>query len=465
MSNNLLLASVPELQKLYKSKKASPVEATEAALRQVLKYNPALNALCYMEEQSALRQAKASEKRWLKGEPKGPLDGVTVTIKDWFHVKGWPTRQGSKTSSTLPQAQDSPAVARLKDAGAIIIGKTTLPEMGHKGVTDSPLTGITRNPWNMQRTCGGSSGGAAIAAATGMAHLNLGSDAGGSIRIPASFSGVFGFKPSPGVVPAWPPSLFSSLSSAGPMTRSVEDAAAMMDILNIPDVRDWQAPVGDKFEFVKNLDKPLPKLRIGIASSINGIAARGDVAAVFAEKTKALHALGTVEEIKLDAPQLIETFNAHWMAVASLMLKSYSPKDKKQVDPRLLHWAKRGDHLHLHDYLRAEYQRLELGSLFKSLLSNYDIIVTPTTAMTAFDCGQNMPIGADGKPWDDWTPFTYPANLAKLPAASLPCGLTKESLPVGMQVMSGYLKDVLLMQVCRKLEAELKFQSWLSLQK
>jgi aspartyl-tRNA(Asn)/glutamyl-tRNA(Gln) amidotransferase subunit A len=465
MSNDLLQIGVSELLELYRAKKTSPVEVAKASLKQVLKYNPGLNALCFMEERATLHQARVSEKRWQKGDPKGPLDGVTVTIKDWFHVKGWPTRMGSKTTSALPQPEDSPVVAHLKDAGCVFIGKTTLPEFGHKGVTDSPLTGITRNPWNMQKTPGGSSGGAAVAAATGMARLNLGSDAGGSIRIPASFTGVFGFKPSPGIVAAWPPSLFSSFSSAGPLTRRVEDAAAMLDVISKPDIRDFNAAPCERPEFLKNIGKPLPKLKIALATRINETSAAPDVLAVFQEKAKLLQELGTVDEIALDAPRLVETFNAHWMAIASYMTASYNTRQKKDMDPRLLHWAARGDSLRLHDYLEAEYDRMLIGSAFKVLLADYDLIVTPTTAMTAFDAGVNMPKDARGKPWDDWTPFTYPANLAKLPAASLPCGMTAEGLPVGMQLMAGHLKDVMLMQAAKRMEELLSFTPWLQTQK
>lgn len=462
MSEDLLRLSVPELLKLYKAKKASPVDAAKESLKQALKYNPIFNALCFMDEKATLHQAKASEKRWMNGESKGPLDGVTVTIKDWFHVKGWPTRQGSKTTSALPQQSDSLPVARLKDAGCIFIGKTTLPEFGHKGVTDSPLTGITRNPWNLQKTCGGSSGGAAVAAATGMAHLNLGSDAGGSIRIPASFTGVFGFKPSPGLVPSWPPSLFSTLSSAGPLTKCADDAAAMLDVLAQPDLRDWNSSSAAKTDFSSVIDKPLPKLKIAVAHGINATSVQQDVLAVFEEKIKHLEALGTVEIIDLKIPLLVDTFNSHWMAVASYMASDYTTKQKRDMDPRFLHWASRGDALHLRDYLQAEYDRMIIGSTFKMLLADYDLIVTPTTAMAAFDCGMNMPNDAKGKAWEDWTPFTYPANLAKLPAVSLPCGMTKNGLPVGMQVMSGYRRDVLLMQAAKWLEKEFAFAPWLT---
>lgn len=465
MTSELLRLTVPEILALYEKKKLSPVEVTQACLKQVLKYNPVLNALCQMDESAALHQAKTSEKRWMKGGQKGQFDGIPVTVKDSFNVKGWPSRQGSLTTSNLPQRDDSPAVTLLRDAGGIIMGKTTMPEFGVKGVTDSPLTGITRNPWNPRKTCGGSSGGAAVAAATGMAFFNLGSDAGGSIRIPASFSGVFGFKPSPGLIPAYPPGLFSTLWSAGPLTRNVTDAAIALDALCRNDARDWHALPVPAQNFTKTINAPLPKLRIAVASSINGISAVPEVREVFAQKIAALKKFGIVEEVKLDVPGLIDVFNTHWMAVASHTVAEFPAKTRKLLDPRFLNWAKRGDGLTLKEYLNAERDRMDIGAYFKELLTSYDLLVTPATPMAAFDTGINMPNDAKGKPWEDWTPFTYPANLAKLPSASLPMGITKSGLPAGMLVTAGYLRDAMLLQACKKIEEELAFTPWIATQK
>jgi aspartyl-tRNA(Asn)/glutamyl-tRNA(Gln) amidotransferase subunit A len=462
MSTSVLQLPVHEVLSLYQKRKLSPVEVVEACLKQVLKYNPALNAFSYLDEKHALRQAQGSEKRWAKNEPRGSLDGIPVTIKDWFHHKGWPTRYGSLVSSPIAQPEDSPPVARLREAGAIFLGKTTLPEYGHKGVTHSPLTGITRNPWNMARTSGGSSGGAAVAAATGMGLLHLGSDAGGSIRIPASFSGAFGFKPSPGLAPSWPPSLFSTLSAIGPLTRCVDDAALMLDVLTQPEPRDWHALPLPPPHFSAALKKPLQPLRIAYATSINNITPTPEVAEVLKKVRPALESLGKVEEITLTVPWLVDVFNKHWSAVASWSVAQFNTKEKRKLDPRYLHWASVGDALPLHDYLQAERDRMTIGEYFKGLLDAYDIIVTPTTAMTAFEAGVDMPTLSNGKKWDDWTPFTYPANLSKLPAASLPAGLSKEGLPVGLQVMGGYLKDTLVLQACKRLEEELKFVPWVA---
>lgn len=460
MASPLLALSVRETLSLYKSGKLSPVEMTEACLKQVLKYNPVLNAICFLDEQSALRQAKSAEKRWKAGAPKGALDGIPVTLKDWFDVRGWPTRYGSKTSSDIRQPADSPAVARLREEGAILLAKTTLPEYGHKGVTDSPLTGITRNPWNVEKTPGGSSGGAAVAAVTGMAPLNLGSDAGGSIRIPAAFSGCVGFKPSPGIVPSWPPSVFASLSALGPLTRNVEDAAHMLDVISKPDARDWNALPLPPPGFLAALKKPLPKLRVAYATGIEGFTTSRDVLDVFAAKEKIFSVLGHVETVTLRSPSLAGVFIRHWIALAARLAADIPPAQRRKMDPRFLFWAKRGESLRLPDYIDAERERMMIGAYFKSILDSYDLIVMPAVPMPAFDAGRDAPAGWKGG--DIWTPFTLPANLAKLPAASIPLGLTKDGLPVGVQVMGGYLRDTLVLQAAKKLEEEIAFEGWLA---
>jgi aspartyl-tRNA(Asn)/glutamyl-tRNA(Gln) amidotransferase subunit A len=463
MTKTTSIPGAYEMLELYRGGKLSPVEVVRDCLKQILKYNPVLNAVCFLDESSVLHQARSAERRWKTGAPKGALDGVPVTLKDWVDAKGWPTRYGSKTSSDIRQPADSPAVARLREEGAILFAKTTLPDFAHKGVTDSPLTGVTRNPWNPAKTPGGSSGGAAVAAVTGMAPLNLGSDAGGSIRIPASFSGVVGFKPSPGLVPSWPPSIFASLSALGPLTRSVRDAALMLDVLTKPDAHDWNALPLPPPRFVEALKKPLPKLRIAWAPSINGVTAARDAREVFDANLKVLSSLGSVDEIELKSPTLVETFLAHWIAIASSHVSRMKASERKQLDPHYLEWARQGDALGLRDYLDAEKERMHIGGYFKGILDAYDILATPTTPMTAFDVGIDMPHDAKGRPITGiWTPFTLPANLAKLPAVSLPLGLTKDGMPVGIQLMSGYLKDTLLMQAAQRLEAEIGFQGWLA---
>ena len=461
MPTDILRLTAPEILKRYDKKRLSPVEVVRACIAQVRKHNPACNAITVMDEKRALCRAKASEKRWMDGASRGALDGIPVTVKDSFDVKGWPSRQGSKTTSSLPQRDDAPAVSLLRDANAIILAKTTMPEFGVKGVTDSPLTGVTRNPWNAGKTPGGSSGGAAVAAATGMGFMNLGSDAGGSVRIPASFTGVVGFKPSPGLVPALPAGLFSTLWAAGPLTRTVADAALCLDTVARHDARDWHSLPLPPFEFSKQIKKPLPKLRIAVASSINGIEATPEVRAVFDKKVKLLKKIGHVEEIELDIIDMIETFNRLWAAVAGYIVWEFPDKTRRQLDKRFLSWAEKGEALPLDEYLWAERERMTIGEYFKGILTTYDLLVTPATPMAAFEVGRDMPDDASGKPWFDWTPFTYPANLARLPSASLPMGMTESGLPAGMLVTAGYLRDGFLMQACAKIEELLEFTPWL----
>jgi len=269
------------------------------------------------------------------------------------------------------------------------------------------------------------------------------------------------------------------------LTRSVADAALAMDVLAQQEPREWQrvprenifvpresmfvpregAVVSPPVGFVAALSKPFPrKPRIAIAKTINGIGMEPSVGKVFQAAMAAVRLVANVEEIALECEDVIDCFNKHWMAVAARVVQDYSAKDRKKMDARFLHWAARGDRLSLPEYIDAQQSRMMIAAYFSDLLSTFDFIVTPTTAMTAFSCGSNMPVGADGQPWDDWTPFTYPANLARLPALSIPCGLTPSGMPVGLQIMGGYLRDAEVLAMGQCLEKELAFKDWLAAQ-
>ncbi|MEI6202783.1 MAG: amidase family protein, partial [Enhydrobacter sp.] len=223
MTNDLAQLSAAHLSRLYKKGKLSPVEAMKAVLARVEKVNPTINALCVVDTDAALKAARISERRWKKGKPLSALDGVPVSIKELIRVKGWPARMASKLTDPAPADRDAPVVARLREAGAIVFAQSTSSEYGHKPVTDSPLHGLTRNPWNIERTPGGSSGGAGAAVASGMGPIAVGTDGGGSVRLPASFTGLVGLKATYGRIPAWPPGLNGDLANTGPMTRTVLD--------------------------------------------------------------------------------------------------------------------------------------------------------------------------------------------------------------------------------------------------
>ena len=237
MTEDVAFLSASELLRLYRAGQLSPVEATRATLERIERHGDAVNAFCLLDAEQALASAADAEARWRRGEPRGLLDGVPTTIKDLVLTRGWPTLRGSfAVEREQDWSDDAPATARLREHGAVLLGKTTTPEFGWKGVTDSALTGVTRNPWDTARTPGGSSGGAAAACALGMGALHVGTDGGGSIRIPAGFTGVFGHKPSFGRVPAWPASPFGTVAHVGPITRTVADAALMLSVLSQPDV-------------------------------------------------------------------------------------------------------------------------------------------------------------------------------------------------------------------------------------
>src|SRR5579862_976367 len=250
--------SAAELSAAYASKELSPVEVTETLLGRIEALDARVNAFCLIDAPATIAQAEASQERWMVGAPLSPLDGVPVAVKDLLLTKGWATRRGSLTvDPNGPWTEDAPSVARLKEAGAVLVGKTTTPEFGWKGCTDSPLTGITRNPWNRAKTPGGSTGGSAAALAARFAPLALETDGGGSIRIPASFSGVYGLKPSFGRVPAYPLSPFGTVAHVGPMSRSVRDSALLLNVISKPDARDWHSLPQDDVDYTQRLGESM----------------------------------------------------------------------------------------------------------------------------------------------------------------------------------------------------------------
>src|SRR5437660_6105887 len=254
MTDDIAFLSATELLARYRTKTLSPVEVMTETLRRLERYEAAVNAFVLYDPESALASAHASEARWQKGEPKGLLDGLPIALKDTLLTRGWPRLIGSKTiDPNQAWDEDSPVTARLRAAGAVYFGKTTTPEFGWKAVTDSPLSGITRNPWNLDRTPGGSSGGSAVALLAGICPLAVGTDAGGSIRIPAAFCGVFGLKPSFGKVAVYPPSAFGDVAHVGPMSRTVDDAALMLDAMKGPDSRDWHSLPDDGIAYRERL--------------------------------------------------------------------------------------------------------------------------------------------------------------------------------------------------------------------
>ena len=448
-------ASATELLALFAAKQASPLEATRAVLARIARCNPALNAFCLVDEAAALASARESTARWQAGRPIGALDGVPASIKDLILTRGWPTRRGSRTvDPDQPWDDDAPAVARLREAGAVLVGKTTTPEFGCKGETNSPLTGITRNPWATERTPGGSSGGAAAAVAVGMAPLAVGTDGAGSIRIPAAFCGIFGLKPSFGRVPAYPLSPFGTVAHLGPMTRSVRDAALMLDVMKQPDARDWTSLPPDASDSTAALDSGVRGLRIAFSPAL-GHAKNVDpeVAAAVDAAVRQLETLGAqVEAVDPGFDDPLEITTGLWFAGAWTLWNGLTKAQQALADPDFAAEAELGSRLSMLEVQRLQLRRGALGSLMRQFMQRWDLVATPAVAVPAFEAWPAGQRPMTPESMLGWTPFSYPFNLTQQPACTIPCGLTKAGLPVGLQLVGPMFADALVLRAARAYE-------------
>lgn len=453
--------SASELGPLYRSGTLSPVEVARDALARIEAVEPQVNAFIHREPDETLRQAAASAARWKAGTALGPLDGVPVTIKDNLLVAGWPIRRGSTLSSTAPADEDSPCTSRLRGAGAVILGKTTMPEFGWKGVGDSPLTGITRNPWNTATGPGGSSSGGAVAAALNLGCIHLGTDGAGSVRIPASFTGVFGLKPSYGRVPAWPASTMGFLAHIGPLTRTVADAALALSCIGQPDSRDMTALLTPCPDYRDGLEDGVRGLRIGWSPRLGqDVIVDRQVAALTQKAAELFSTLGAhVEEADPGFADPIGMLMTIWSAGAALALQGIDAEGRARMDPGLVAIAGRGETTGGAAYADALlYQRGALSRTMAQYHEKYDLLLTPSLAVPAFETGRNTPAsGTYGDDWTRWTPFSYPFNLTQAPAASVPCGLTREGLPVGLQIVGPMGADALVLRASRAFEQAMPF--------
>ncbi|HZK90193.1 MAG TPA: amidase [Stellaceae bacterium] len=453
-ADDIAYLSARELTGLYGSGKLSPVQAAEALFARLDDLQPRINAFCIVDRAGAVAAARASEARWRAGQPLSPVDGVPATIKDLMLMRGFPTRRGSHLIENVPDTEDSPAVARLKETGAVILGKTTTPEFGWIAVGDSPLTGITRNPWNLQRTPGGSSAGAAAACAAGIGVLNLGSDGAGSIRIPACFSGVFGLKPSFGLVPAYPPSPMGLLSHHGPIARSVADAAAMLTVLSRPDPRDPYGLPAHDGDFRDGIEDGVRGWKIAYSPDLGYARVDPEIAASVAAAARQFAALGAhVEEVGkiFDAPR--EALLTLWGAGAARIIAGIPAEKLRQCEPGFLAVAKAGAGIGAVDYLGADLARNALGRTMGAFHQKYDLLLTPMMPVPALPVGVDLNDPASEEHWVDWSPFSYPFNMTRQPAASIPCGLTSGGLPIGLQIVGALHADAKVLRAARAFEA------------
>ncbi|MCR9255341.1 MAG: amidase [Alphaproteobacteria bacterium] len=454
-SEPLYRLSALDLSSGYRAKAFSPLDVTQSVLKRVSEVDETVNAFFHLDADAALDSAAAATERWRKGEPLSMIDGVPATIKSNILVKGWPAVKGSPTIDPKgPWEEDAPATARLKEAGAVLLGLTNMPEFGWKGVTDSPLSGITRNPWNTSRTPGGSSGGAAAAAALGMGALHIGTDGGGSIRIPASFSGVFGLKAHFGRVPAYPASPFGSLSHIGPITRTVTDAAMMLTVLAGTDTRDWTRLPPSEADYAGKLEGSVDGLLIAYVPEFAGAVPDPAVRAVTDRAVEALAALGAeVETPDLALPHdPLETFTTLWHAGAHHVFEKLTAKQRAVVDPGFEAIAEHGATISLRQYLEAQNQRAALATRLNRIFETYDLLAMPTMPVPPLNVMRDVPEGSDMRFWQEWSRYTFPFNLTQQPAASLPAGFTPDGLPVGLQLVGPQFYEELVLNACRAYE-------------
>ena len=379
-----------------------------------------------------------------------------MSIKDLILTQGWPTLRGSKTvNPDQPWEVDAPVTARLREAGAVLLGKTTTPEFGCKGETNSLLTGISRNPWNPARTPGGSSGGASAAVSAGLGPLAIGTDGAGSVRIPAAFCGNVGFKPSFGRVPAYPLSPFGSVAHLGPHAMTVEEVALLMNAIALPDARDWTSLPFDGVDYLAGLKGGVKGLRVAYSPTL-GYAKNVDpeIAAATAQAAKHLQDLGAVvEQVDPLTEDPLDISTGLWFAGAYQVWQTLNPSQQALTDPDFKSQAELGAQLDANAIHALTQRRGVLGSHLRQFMQRFDLILTPSTAVTAFKA---LPAGhsvMNSAAMLGWTPFSYPFNLSQQPAISLPCGLTLDGLPMGVQLGGTMFGDAKLLQAAQALQA------------
>jgi aspartyl-tRNA(Asn)/glutamyl-tRNA(Gln) amidotransferase subunit A len=446
--------SAVRLRELYLSGELSPVEVTRSLLDRIEERDGDLHAFITVTPEIALRQARAAELAYREGDDGAPLLGVPVSIKDLTWTRGVRTTFGSLLTAEFVPDRDAPVVERLRDAGAVMLGKTNVPEQGWKGETTNRLIGSTHNPWKAGATAGGSSGGAAAAVAAGMGPIAQGSDGAGSIRIPAGFCGVVGLKPTFGTVPNWPPSSTDTLSHVGPIARTAADAALMLNAIAGPDARDlhslgrpildYQAGLGDGLDGVRiawspdlgyvDVDPEVARLTAAAASSLSRCGAEvHDLGPAFADPWPIIHTL--------------------WAASEAAAFPNGIDAIRDLLDPGRVAVIEAGFELSPGAVAGAALARHAHHRSVDALFESADLLATPTLPVWAFPVGQDSPIRHGRQTsYLGWTGFTYPFNLSGHPAVTVPCGLTADGLPVGLQLVGRWHSDALVLRAAAAFE-------------
>jgi aspartyl-tRNA(Asn)/glutamyl-tRNA(Gln) amidotransferase subunit A len=455
-STELAYTPATGLAQMIRRRALSPLELMRSVLARIERLNPLVNAYCTVAAEAALAAARRAEQAMSRGEALGLLHGIPVSIKDLAFTRGMRTMSGSRIFEHRVPDEDPPFVRRLRQAGAIIIGKTTTPEFGWKALGDSPLTGATRNPWNTDVTTGGSSAGAGAAAALGLGPLHQGSDGAGSIRVPAAFCGVYGLKPSYGRVPMWPVSNTDSTTHIGPMTRTVADSALMLAVMAGPDDRDRTSLDGQPASYVIDLHRGVKGARIAWSPDLGRLPVDREVRDVAAAAARVFEGLGaTVEEVDPKFPDSSRTIRVMWSAHYAGNYGQYLDEWRDRMDPGLVACIEDGLRVTVREYLEARAAKLAEWDEMRALWERYDFLLTPTVSVPPFAIGRLNPAGYSQHRWDwlGWASFSYPFNFTGQPAATVPAGFTTAGLPVGLQIVGRRFADLAVLQASAAFES------------
>ncbi|MFL5283822.1 MAG: amidase [Rhodopila sp.] len=451
---------VTDLVELIRTKKLSPVEYMQALLARIEALEPKVNAFAWLAADQAMDAARQAEAQLMSGERIGRLHGVPVTIKDLAITKDMPTQHGSLIFKDHRPTEDTPIVPRLKAEGAIVVGKTTTSEFGWTGVSHSPLTGITHNPWKSGMNAGASSAGAGAAAAAGFGPLHQGSDGAGSIRMPSHFCGVFGLKPSFGRVPAYPVSTADMTTHYGPMSRTVADSALFLEVMAGPHPLDYSSLEAGPAAYHARLHEGIKGRRVAYSPDLGHARVDPDVAALVRAAAQRFSELGaTVEEVPTPwaapGPELIRFF---WSAHMT-RLKPHLAQWEKRMDPGLVACIRASDDVSIADYQAGRERKMAYVAAIHRWFEDWDFLLTPAVSVAAFPAEKLMPDHWPQHDWDwvSWAEFSYPFNMSWNPAASVPCGFTADGLPVGLQIVGRRFDDLGVLQAAAAFE---RVQPW-----
>lgn len=459
-AEDLAYTPATRLAELFRTRQLSPVEYMQSLLERIEALEPRINAFAARDADRALEAAGRAEAKLMAGEGTGRLEGVPATVKDLTITRDMPTQQGSLICKDHQPAEDAPLVTRLKEAGAIILGKTTTSEFGWTGVSRSPLTGITHNPWRHGMNAGASSAGAGAAAAAGCGPLHQGSDGAGSIRMPAHFCGIFGLKPSFGRVPNYPVSTGDYTSHCGPMTRTVADAALMLEVMAGPHVLDFTTLEAGPAHYGARLRGGIRGRRIAFSPDLGHARVDPEVAERTAAAAMRFQELGaTVEQVRTpwaaEGPALARFF---WAAHLT-RLKPCLAEWRSRMDPGLVACIEAARDVTVAEYQLARERKMAYVAAIHRWFAGWDFLLTPAVSVAAFPAERLMPEGWPQHDWDwmSWAEFSYPFNMSWNPAASVPCGFTPAGLPVGLQIVGRRFDDLGVLQAAAAFEA---LQPW-----